>query len=191
MVPMSRSPSSLVRAAALAVTATLALAACQTQPLYRPQETAGGIGYRDQQLAQNRYRITFSGGVATHREQVEDFLLRRAAEVTQRSGYTHFRFDDRDTEARTTYHPTFDPFFRRWDWWRYGPRYRPWYWTDWDYPYGPYGWDDPFPTTRYTAYAEIVMLTSGQAEGDPNAIEAADVLAHLAPPAAPPTAPTS
>lgn len=158
------------------------LAACQTMPVYRPADSKGGVGYSEQQLAANRYRVSFSGGVSTHRNQVEDYLLRRSAEVTKQAGFTHFTFDDRDTEARTYYHTTFDPS-DRWGWWRYGPRARFAYWSSWNYPFG---WDeDVIPVTRYTAYAEIVTLTAAQAANNPEAIEADDVLRHLAPPVPP------
>ena len=65
-------PSGVPHARGVVLIIGLALCACQTQPLYRPQESEGGVGYHDEQLAKNRYRITFSGGVSTHRDQVED-----------------------------------------------------------------------------------------------------------------------
>ena len=101
----------------------------------RPGET---VGYTDLQLSPNRYRVTFSGNSATRREDVENYLLRRAAEVTLAAGYTHFAFDQRDTEARTYYREDFiDPYFGDPF---YGPR--AWYWSSWPsygYPYGAFG----------------------------------------------------
>ncbi len=164
------------------MTALLLLSACAPTPVYRPRGPNESIGYTDQQISKNRYRITFAGGRNTRREVVEDSLLRRAAEVTVQAGYTHFVFDDRDTEARTYYRAEFDPFYDRYDWWRFGP-YRPYYWSSWDGPYG--GYRDIIPVTRYTAYAEIVMLTAAEAKNNPNAIPAGEVLDQLVPPAKP------
>ena len=53
-------------------------------------------------------------------------------------------------------------------------------------PWDPFWADNPIPRTRYEAYAEIVMLTPAQAKDDPHALNAADVIAHLGPAAAPP-----
>lgn len=160
----------------------LLLTACQTGPAYRPRGPGETVGYTDRQIAPNRYRVTFSGSSGARREQVEDFLMRRAAEVTVDAGYDYFSFDDRDTEARTYYRttfidPAFDPAFGP----GFGPYYgrfgfRPYYWSSWDW-----GSADVIPVTRYTAYSEIVLLTAQQAKDNPDAIPARDVLARLAP----------
>jgi hypothetical protein len=148
-----------------------ALAACATAPVYQPQQSPGGVGYSDAQLAANRYRVTYTGNNSTRREVVEDFLLRRAAEVTLKAGYHWFVFDTRDTKSKTTYYNE----FAGWPGWRgYG-----WYWHSWAFgPPGPY---EAFPETRYQAYAEIVLLTDEQAKAEPRALEANDVLSHLNP----------
>ena len=57
----------------------LALAACAQPAAYQPAERDNGPGYTDQHLADNRYRVTFTGNGATKRETVENFLLLRAA----------------------------------------------------------------------------------------------------------------
>ena len=186
-------------AAMLAVTL---LAACQTGPVYKPRGPGETVGYTDLQLSPNRYRVTFSASSATRREDVENYLLRRAAEVTLAAGYTHFVFDQRDTEARTYYRSDFidpylgDPF--------YGPR--AWYWSSWPYygyPYGggfgrPYGFGFGYgfgygygsirPVTSYSAFAEIVMLTTEQTAGNPDALDAQFLIQRLVPPAVPETA---
>ncbi len=110
------------------------------------------MGYSDQELTHNRYRVTFTGNSETPRETVEDYLLRRAAEVTLKAGYDAFLFDTRNTKAKTTYMST----FTGWPGWGgYG-----WYWHSWAYgPYGPGPLDmdsTSRPITRYHAYAEIV-----------------------------------
>lgn len=188
-----------VTAAMLAVTL---LAACETGPVYKPRGPGESVGYTDLQLSPNRYRVTFSASSATKREDVENYLLRRAAEVTLAAGYTHFVFDQRDTEARTYYRSDFiDPYFG-------GPFYGPraWYWTSWPYygypygafgpyGYGPYGYGPGYnyvrPVTSYSAFAEIVMLTTQETAGNPDALDAQFLLQRLVPPPAPETASTS
>ena len=106
--------------------AITALAACETGPVYKPKGPGERVGYTDQQLAANRYRVTFTGNTATPRDQVENYLLRRAAEVTQAAGFTNFIFDTRDTEAKTYYRTDFDPLAAWGSPW--GHRRHAWYW---------------------------------------------------------------
>ena len=159
------------------------LAACTTPTAYVPASGSDqGLGYSDQRLAQNRYRVTFNGNSATKRATVENYLLLRAAEVTRDAGYSWFEFDTRDTQAKTTYHTDFAgyPGFG------WGPGFGR-YWHSWRYdPWDPYWGDTAIPTTRYEAYAEIVLLTPEQAKADPHALQASDVIARLGPQAAPP-----
>lgn len=160
--------------------AALLLAACETPATYHPRDVQGGTGYTDEQLAANRFRVTFTGNSATRRETVENYLMLRAAEVTLKAGYHYFVFDTRDTEAQTTYHSD----FVGWPGWRgYGR-----YWHSW--PYGGWGAGADVtsrPITSYEAYAEIVLLTDAQAKNEPRAIPAQEVLDHIGPAAfAPP-----
>src|SRR6185503_19753895 len=106
-------------------------------------------------------------------------------------------FDQRDTEAKTYYREDFiDPYFGDPF---YGPR--AWYWSSWPYygyPYGgfgrPYGYGFGYgygsirPVTSYSAFAEIVMLTTEQTAGNPDALDAQFLIQRLVPPAAPETA---
>lgn len=171
-----------VHAALLSVALLSAgLTGCATPAVYAPQTQRGGTGYTDERLAQNRYRVTFTGNTATPRAQVEDYLLYRAAQVTLDSGYAAFEFDARDTKAKTTYFSTFqrfpyDPFWPGYD---FG-----WYWHSWAF-------DDvqTRPITRYEAYAEIIMLTADQAKSEPHALDARDVMARLGPRVLPPPPP--
>ena len=183
---------------ARAATVTLAvalLASCATGPEYRPRAPGERIGYTDLQLSPTRYRVTFSGSSASKREDVENALLRRAAEVTVAAGYTHFVFDARDTEARTYYRETFSSFDPIYGYPYFGPGHA-FYWSSWPYyaPYsafGPYGYGgfggDLRPVTSYSAYAEIVMLNTEQTSGNPDALDAHFLLQRLMPPP-PPTA---
>jgi hypothetical protein len=161
---------SYAAATGISVLAAL-LAGCTTPAPYAPQTYSGGPGYSDERLAQNRYRVTFTGNTATPRAQVEDYLLYRAAQVTRDAGFTAFEFDTRDTKAKTTYFSTFNhgPYDPFWPGYEFG-----WYWHNWAF-------DDvqSKPITRYEAYAEIVMLTPEQAKSQPRALDARDVMAHL------------
>lgn len=162
----------------------LVLTACAQPAAYRPAERDNGPGYSDERLAENRYRVTFTGNSATKRAAVENFLMLRAAEVTRDAGYAWFVFDDRDTEAKTTYRTMFAGF----------PGWSPglgFYRHSWIYdPWDPYWQRDTVvvPSTRYQAYAEIVLLTPEQAKADAHALNAADVIARIGPQAAPPPA---
>lgn len=158
----------LAAAAALSLTA---LAGCETAPVYQAQGDHGGQGYADKQLAENRFRVSYHGSSATSRETVEDFLLRRSAEVTLNAGYSWFVFDHRDTKTRTRYISDFTGPA----WAGYG-----WYWHSWDF--GP---TEITSISNYTAYAEIVVLKDDQASREPRALKAQDVLAHLGPLPAP------
>ena len=168
-----------LRLSALAV-AFVVLAGCETAATYHPRDARGGTGYTDEQLAGNRYRVTFTGNSATKRETVESYLLLRSAEVTLKAGFHYFVFDNRDTEAKTTYHSD----FVGWPGWSGHGRY----WHSW--AYGGFGEDvTSYPTTRYEAYAEIVLLTDDQAKNEPRAVHAQEVLDHIGPSAyAPPQA---
>ncbi len=182
------SASSVLKKHLVAATALtlVVLAGCETGPIYKPRAAGQSVGYTDQQLTTNRYRVTFTGRTSTKREEVENYLLRRAAEVTLAAGYTHFVFDTRNTEAKTYYRQDFDTFADPYFGPRfgYGPYFGPsaWYWSTWPYePFPPYLSNNIRPITSYSAYSEIVMLNADQAAGDRNAISARELLDRLAP----------
>jgi hypothetical protein len=156
----------------------LTVSACAPeQPYFGPKDADHSTGYTDEKLDQNRYRVTYSGSSLTNRETVEDFLLLRAAQVTQQAGSSFFMFDMRDTKAHTTYLSDFPG-------WGGGPRFG-WYWHNWPYD----GFDDEVesrPITRFQAYAEIVLLTDAQAAKEPRAINAQSIIERLRPAAPPP-----
>jgi hypothetical protein len=123
--------------------------------------------------------VTFTGNSVTPREQVEDDLLLRAAEVTLAAGYSHFLFDTHDTQAQTR--ATAFPDYQPGPFWGRGWRFRP------RWGYDPFGPDvDIITTTRYQAYAEIVVLTGDQAAHEPRSLDAHAVIQHVTPPAPPP-----
>lgn len=159
------------------------LAACAESTPYQRAASAGGYGYSEQQIEQNRFSVAFSGNSLTERQSVETFLLYRAAELTREQGYDYFRLIRRDTEAERRFTGTtpmrpyghFDVFYRY-----YHPRH------------GWYGWRDPFwddinlrEVTRYEAMAEI-QLGRGPTPDSPDAFDAADVIRNLGPLVRPP-----
>ena len=159
--------------------AGLLLTGCETGPTPYQAKTDGvSSGYTDQQLAQNRYRVTYTGTSNTPRTTVENYLLFRAAQVTASAGFAAFAFDDRDTKSHTTY------FTDDFGWFGPGRRHFGW-WGGWPM-------DDEVetrPVTRYEAYAEIIMLTADQAKADPRSLNAQDVLNRLGPMVLPPPPP--
>lgn len=152
-----------------------ALTGCMTPSPYAPRTEGQRTGYTDRELTQTRYRVTFTGNSITPRETVEDYLLLRAAEVTRAAGYTAFVFDTRNTRADHRYEVLPEPG-------PYWGLHRGW--GGWGFAYDPAA--DVVVRTNYDAYAEIVLLTPEQAAKEPRAINAADVIAHIGPDAAPP-----
>lgn len=73
------------------------LGACATQPLYSPAEDAEAPGYRETRIADNRYRVSFTGRAETPGEEVKNLALLRAAELTLDAGYDWFEVVDRET----------------------------------------------------------------------------------------------
>jgi hypothetical protein len=74
----------------------LLLGACAASPTPY-QAVQGGFGYSEQQIEENRYRVSFAGNSATSRQTVEDYLLYRAAELTVQTGHDWFTVVHRNT----------------------------------------------------------------------------------------------
>lgn len=163
--------SRVQKACSTLLTASL-LAACATAlPDYRPRGPGGLVGYSDLQLAPNRYRISFSGSSASTRDDVEIYLLRRAAEVTLQAGYTHFALSRQDTDRSTRY---IGDSYLNGPYHYYYPRS-----LYWNYPYWA---GDAWPVDSYSAYGEVVMYRSDEAASHPEAIDALSLLQRLEPP---------
>jgi hypothetical protein len=75
--------------------AALSLAACSTPTVYQPATGPDAVGYSEFQIEPGRYRIQFRGGNGAPPEQVMDFALLRAADLTLAQGYDWFRVSDR------------------------------------------------------------------------------------------------
>ena len=79
-----------------ALLSALLLSACASVTPYQPLNN--GVGYADQKLENNRYRISFSGNSSTPRETVANYVLYRAAEVTLSNGYDYFTLAAQSTD---------------------------------------------------------------------------------------------
>lgn len=77
---------------------SLALAGCTTA--YQPRGFAGG--YSDLQLGRDTYRVSFQGNGYTRQEQVNDFVLLRAAELALERGATRFAVVNQDRSRDAT-----------------------------------------------------------------------------------------
>jgi hypothetical protein len=154
------------------------LAACATATPYQPAPSgaaSGSYGFSEQQIENNRVRITFRGNTVTDRETVETYLLYRAAEVTLQSGRDYFIVANRDTEEHSRLQGA-GHYPRFWyDYWYFSPRRG---WSPW---YDPF-WAEPSSyreVTRYEAVAEIAMFSGQKPASDPNAFDAREVQANL------------
>lgn len=145
------------------------LAACATGPAYRLAVHPGDYGYRDTQITNDRYRVSFSGDYSMSRETVENFALFRAADVALAHGADHFRITARETLPVTSMD--------------YGPTTT--------FGYG-YGWGSPFwgtgigysfrgaSETRYETVLEIQLGPDVPAQG-PDVYDAHQIKRNLAP----------
>ncbi len=82
------------------IAASLALAACQTPTVYQAAgPSRASVGFTETRIEPGRYRVTFRGGGGAPMEQVNDYALLRAAELTLRDGYDWFRVVGRYEES--------------------------------------------------------------------------------------------
>ena len=166
-----------------------ALAACETATPYQPLTLGHGyaVGYAEQKLNDDLWRVSFSGNRLTSRETVERYLLYRASELTVSQGNDWFLDSHRALDKKTTY--SVDPFYASGAGFGYGWGWRPYWrfygggfgWRGYD-PWfdGPF-WADRFEATqmdRYQASAEIRM---GKGAKPPNAIDARQAMTNLGP----------
>ncbi|MHA6719479.1 CC0125/CC1285 family lipoprotein [Sphingomonas sp. RS6] len=188
-MPILTSKRRRLVALGLAAAGSLSLASCMTATPYQPAMGNGYArnGYSDEQIEDNRFRVSFAGNSLTSRETVERYLLYRAAELTLQNGYDYFILSDRETEKKTQTYATpglggagpwgfWNPYWRY-----YSPR---WGWRTWD----PF-WGDPFfdrnvdirTVDRYEAIAEIVMGKGPKPADNLRAFDAREVQTRLGP----------
>lgn len=171
-MPTMLSSKSWGRKGLLAAPLLLLLGACAIETPY--QAADGRYGYSEQQIEENRYRVTFTGNPSTPRETVQNYLLYRSAELTVQKGYDYFTMVDRDVERDTRYysHGYVDDFgyygFNRRH--SYNRRYRPSFYSSTSYP-----------VSEYSGIADIHLAEGEKPEDDANAYDALDVLQKLQP----------
>lgn len=62
---------------------------CASNPTpYQPADSNGG--YSELALNKDTYAVTFQGNEETNRDRVENYALRRSAELTLKNGYKYF-----------------------------------------------------------------------------------------------------
>ena len=79
--------------------ACLALAACSTPTVYGPRMSANGSGFTEMRIEADRYRVSYQGGNGAGPDQVADYALLRAAEITSAQGYDWFRVVEQFTQG--------------------------------------------------------------------------------------------
>ena len=144
------------------------LAGCGQPTPYQP--AVDGYGYSEQQIEDNRYRVSFAGNDLTPAQTVQNNLLYRAAELTLDRGYDYFTVVDRTLDRSTAYWGTGDTlgsghFTRQGDF------------------VGGIGFTtySARPIDSYTAYADVVMFEGEKPAGDVHAYDARSVLRQLGP----------
>lgn len=152
--------------AVLLFIATLGLGACGTATPYQP--ALDGYGYAEQALEEDRYRVSFTGNSLTPRQVVENYLLYRAAEVTLARGFDYFIVVDKDTERNTTYYSTVTGA---------GGFYHHRHAHD----VGVIGSSTARPSSRYAAFANIVLRKGRKDPGNTAAYDARDLRKRLGP----------
>ena len=179
-----RSPSAQARRArkaALALLIGVGLSCCASavEPGYGPKAPDGRAGYSDEQIGPTRFRVSFAGRAGDKLVAVEDFLLRRAAEITIKAGYTHFVFDLRRTEASILGHTPQEIW---------NPEHGLLFACPGDGPKPEFnidvitpGYCPSRPIVQYTASSVIVLLKPEEASRNPNALAAREILSRLAP----------
>jgi hypothetical protein len=87
---------------AIAILVSTLVVACASSSVYRSAESERDVGYRETRLTETQYRVAFRGRRSTPADEVRDFALLRAAEVTLQNGYDWFEVvsSNTDTQAR-------------------------------------------------------------------------------------------
>jgi hypothetical protein len=161
------------RLVCIAAASCLTLAAC-AGPAYHARGPEDAIGYTDARLSPIRFRVSYTGDRATARTAVENFVLRRAAELTLAAGYPYFVIDSRATHANTYNRLVFEPVSTD-----PGPAPTS-HGNSWltSRPFSPVT-ANTLSSTSYTATSEIVLLRTDQADGNPNALSAQEIIRRL------------
>jgi len=163
---------------ALTLICALSLSACASLPAYHPASSSGASGFSDQKIDETHYRVAFQGDASTPRHRVEDYLLYRAAELTDEKGFDYFVIMETKTTIKTVQRGS--ALYGRYDHYHGHPIY--------SFPYYAYGYDWGYPLdtetreyTRYSAMAFIDMYKGSKPINNDRAFDASDVLENLGP----------
>jgi len=80
----------------LALLAAAALAACASSSGYQQAARADGVGYTDQRIEDDRWRVTYRAATGAPAGAATDFAILRAAEIATQRGYDWFQVVARD-----------------------------------------------------------------------------------------------
>jgi hypothetical protein len=153
----------------LAVGLCALLLACSTTPTpYQALDQR--YGYSEQQIEDDRYRVSFAGNAATPRDVVQNYMLYRAAELTVQGGHDYFTVVDQQIEGSSDGIAS--------------PRV--------GVGVGSAGSDVGLGvglstflggngSARYTAFSDIIVRDGAKPAGDPNSYDARDILRRLEP----------
>ena len=167
---LERRKSSRLSLLAPALLATSLIIGCTQPTAYAP--AVDGKGYKEQQLENDRYRVSFTGNSATPRETVENYLLYRAAEVTLQTGHDHFRIVRQEIESETVYRTTLSGI-NSFGFSRFHYYYQP--------IFSNFATGTSRPITSYEALANIIVIAGDPNEDDDQTYDARDVLEKLGP----------
>lgn len=85
----------MIRPIALALAAALTGCATPVTTQFVPAQNPQSMGFSDYKIEPGRYRVTFQGSPGAPPNQVADYALLRAADLTLGDGYDWFRVSDR------------------------------------------------------------------------------------------------
>ena len=85
----------------------LSVGACETPTPYEAATKPDAVGYSERQVEPGRCRV-FEGGHSASAQHVEDYVLRRAAEIALRDGFDWLEIIGRGNETHTSLLPYSD-----------------------------------------------------------------------------------
>jgi hypothetical protein len=92
-----------MRLAVIAIAAATLLAACASTPTYAPAAQAGGVGYSEMQVENNRFFVTYRAPNGADASLLEDYALLRAADITLEHNQSWFWVDRRTVDNQSSY----------------------------------------------------------------------------------------
>lgn len=81
------------------IAACFLLAACATPTVYGPRAGPTASGFSEMRIEADRFRVSYTGGNGASPDQVADYALLRAAEITVAQGYDWYRVVEQFTQG--------------------------------------------------------------------------------------------